>query len=58
MALTDSRYWEASEWQEGISPASFDKQIVRDYLETWIGTKLIPGPNCRKISCRGLRIDI
>ena len=45
-ALTpdSSRYWEASEWQEGISPASFDKQIVRDYLETLDWDKTDPGP--------------
>ena len=45
-ALTpdSSRYWEASEWQEGISPASFDKQIVRDYLETLDWGKTDPGP--------------
>lgn len=45
-ALTpdSSRYWEASEWQEGISPASFDKQIVRDYLETLNWDKTDPGP--------------
>lgn len=28
-----SRYWAASDYREGISPPSFDKQIVRDYLE-------------------------
>ena len=39
-----SRYWEASEWREGISPASFDKQIIRDYLETLDWDKTAPGP--------------
>lgn len=39
-----SRYWEASEWREGISPASFDKQIIRDYLETLDWDKTPPGP--------------
>jgi len=29
-----SRFWEASEWQPGSSPASYDKQFVRDWLET------------------------
>jgi len=29
-----SRFWEASTWEPGASPASFDKQFVRDYLET------------------------
>ncbi len=28
-----SRYWEASCWQPGIEPVSFDKQYVRDYLD-------------------------
>jgi len=39
-----SRYWEASEWREGISPPSFDKQIIRDYLETLDWDKSAPGP--------------
>jgi phosphoribosylaminoimidazole-succinocarboxamide synthase len=29
-----SRYWPADQWREGISPPSFDKQYVRDWLET------------------------
>lgn len=29
-----SRFWEANEYREGISPPSFDKQIIRDWLET------------------------
>jgi len=29
-----SRFWEASEWREGETAVSFDKQPVRDYLET------------------------
>ena len=34
-ALTpdSSRYWEAASYRKGISPPSYDKQIVRDYLE-------------------------
>jgi phosphoribosylaminoimidazole-succinocarboxamide synthase len=28
-----SRFWDAATWREGISPPSFDKQFVRDYLE-------------------------
>ncbi len=39
-----SRYWEASEWREGISPASFDKQIIRDYLNPLDWDKTSPGP--------------
>ncbi len=40
-----SRYWDAAEYKVGSSPASFDKQIIRDYLETlkdW--NKTAPGP--------------
>ncbi len=40
-----SRFWEQSTWQPGSSPASFDKQFVRDYLETLDWDKTEPGPN-------------
>lgn len=45
-ALTpdSSRFWPADEYREGISPPSFDKQIVRDYLETLDWNKQAPGP--------------
>ncbi|HMM55946.1 MAG TPA: phosphoribosylaminoimidazolesuccinocarboxamide synthase, partial [Candidatus Desulfobacillus sp.] len=45
-ALTpdSSRFWPADEYREGISPPSFDKQIVRDYLETLDWDKQAPGP--------------
>ena len=45
-ALTpdSSRFWPADEYQVGISPPSFDKQIVRDYLETLDWNKKAPGP--------------
>jgi len=39
-----SRFWEASTWAPGSSPASFDKQFVRDYLETLDWDKTDPGP--------------
>ncbi len=39
-----SRFWDAKEYQVGTSPASFDKQIVRDYLETLDWDKTSPGP--------------
>ena len=29
-----SRYWPAAEWREGINPPSFDKQYLRDWLES------------------------
>ena len=40
-----SRYWPADEYQVGTSPPSYDKQIVRDYLETLNWDKSPPGPN-------------
>ncbi len=39
-----SRFWPADEWRTGISPPSFDKQFVRDYLETLDWNKQAPGP--------------
>jgi phosphoribosylaminoimidazole-succinocarboxamide synthase len=39
-----SRFWPADTWREGISPPSFDKQFVRDYLETLDWGKKAPGP--------------
>ena len=39
-----SRFWLADEYQEGTSPASLDKQFVRDYLETLDWDKTAPGP--------------
>ncbi|HKC15792.1 MAG TPA: phosphoribosylaminoimidazolesuccinocarboxamide synthase [Steroidobacteraceae bacterium] len=40
-----SRFWPASTWRPGASPPSFDKQFVRDYLETLQWDKRAPGPN-------------
>ena len=39
-----SRFWPVDEWRLGISPPSFDKQFVRDYLETLDWDKTAPGP--------------
>jgi phosphoribosylaminoimidazole-succinocarboxamide synthase len=39
-----SRYWPADEYRAGISPPSFDKQFVRDYLETLDWDKTPPAP--------------
>ena len=39
-----SRYWPADEYRTGISPPSFDKQFVRDYLETLDWDKTPPPP--------------
>jgi len=45
-ALTpdSSRYWPAETYREGISPPSYDKQFVRDYLEATGWDKLPPAP--------------
>ena len=40
-----SRFWPASEYALGINPPSFDKQFVRDYLETLDWNKQAPGPS-------------
>ena len=39
-----SRFWPASSYAPGQSPPSFDKQYVRDYLETLPWDKRAPGP--------------
>ncbi len=39
-----SRFWPASEYRVGASPPSFDKQIVRDWLETQPWNKKAPAP--------------
>ena len=45
-ALTpdSSRFWPQDEYRAGISPPSFDKQFVRDYLETLDWGKVAPPP--------------
>ncbi|MGR9085853.1 MAG: phosphoribosylaminoimidazolesuccinocarboxamide synthase [Gammaproteobacteria bacterium] len=46
-ALTpdSSRFWPADQYRVGISPPSFDKQYIRDYLETLDWDKTAPGPS-------------
>jgi phosphoribosylaminoimidazole-succinocarboxamide synthase len=39
-----SRFWPADQYKVGISPPSYDKQFVRDYLETLDWDKRAPGP--------------
>jgi len=39
-----SRFWPAGSYRPGTSPPSFDKQFVRDYLETLDWNKTAPGP--------------
>jgi len=45
-ALTpdSSRFWPVDGYELGVSPPSFDKQFVRDYLETLDWDKTAPGP--------------
>jgi phosphoribosylaminoimidazole-succinocarboxamide synthase len=45
-ALTpdSSRFWPADSYQEGKNPPSYDKQFVRDHLETLTWNKKAPGP--------------
>lgn len=45
-ALTpdSSRFWPADQYEEGKNPPSYDKQYVRDYLETLDWGKAAPGP--------------
>jgi phosphoribosylaminoimidazole-succinocarboxamide synthase len=40
-----SRFWALDEYQPGLNPPSFDKQFVRDYLETLDWDKTPPGPH-------------
>ena len=44
LTADSSRYWPADEYAVGISPPSFDKQYVRDYLETLDWDKTPPAP--------------
>ena len=39
-----SRFWEAAAWKPGGAQPSFDKQFVRDYLETIHWNKQAPAP--------------
>ncbi|MCH9741779.1 MAG: phosphoribosylaminoimidazolesuccinocarboxamide synthase [Proteobacteria bacterium] len=39
-----SRFWPANQYVVGTNPPSFDKQYIRDYLETLDWAKKAPGP--------------
>ncbi|MCF6226972.1 MAG: phosphoribosylaminoimidazolesuccinocarboxamide synthase [Xanthomonadales bacterium] len=39
-----SRFWSLKDYRAGISPPSYDKQFIRDYLETLDWDKTAPGP--------------
>jgi len=44
LTADSSRFWPADSYQIGISPPSYDKQYVRDYLETLDWDKTPPAP--------------
>jgi len=44
LTADSSRFWPADSYREGTSPPSFDKQYVRDYLETLDWDKTPPAP--------------
>jgi phosphoribosylaminoimidazole-succinocarboxamide synthase len=44
LTADSSRFWPADQYQVGVSPPSYDKQFVRDYLETLDWDKSPPGP--------------
>ena len=44
LTADSSRFWPADEYRVGTSPPSFDKQFVRDYLETLDWPKTYPPP--------------
>lgn len=44
LTADSSRFWPADQYRPGISPPSFDKQYVRDYLETLDWNKKPPAP--------------
>jgi len=48
-----SRFWPVDTWKPGSSPPSFDKQFVRDYLETLDWNKKAPGPRLPAEVIRG-----
>ena len=54
-ALTpdSSRFWPVDTYAPGTSPPSFDKQYVRDYLETLDWNKSAPGPKLPPEVIRG-----
>ena len=44
LTADSSRFWPADQYRTGISPPSYDKQFVRDYLETLDWNKRAPPP--------------
>jgi phosphoribosylaminoimidazole-succinocarboxamide synthase len=50
-----SRFWPAADYRVGTSPPSYDKQFVRDYLETLDWNKTAPGPRLPAAVIEGTR---
>jgi phosphoribosylaminoimidazole-succinocarboxamide synthase len=50
-----SRFWDAATYQPGRAQASFDKQFVRDWLETQAWAKTAPGPELPPAIVEGTR---
>lgn len=44
-----SRFWDSAEYQIGISPPSFDKQFIRNYLESINWNKMPPAPHLPEV---------
>ena len=44
LTADSSRFWPADSYQVGMSPPSYDKQFVRDYLESLTWDKTPPAP--------------
>jgi phosphoribosylaminoimidazole-succinocarboxamide synthase len=44
LTADSSRFWPADQYRVGVSPPSYDKQFVRDYLETLDWDKTPPAP--------------
>jgi phosphoribosylaminoimidazole-succinocarboxamide synthase len=57
LTLDSSRFWPKDEYVVGQSPPSFDKQFVRDYLETLNWDKN-PARGCRRTLSRRLPRNI
>ena len=53
MTPDSSRWWPVDGYRTGISPPSYDKQYVRDYLETLDWDKTAPGPDLPTDVVRG-----
>lgn len=55
MTPDSSRYWEGKTYEIGTSPASFDKQFLRDWLETQPWDKTAPAPTLPESVITGTR---